>query len=143
MHRLPAALEGVLMSFAPVFSRPIWRRVRVLPAGAILSPGWRTVAQALRVVGLGDERHFPSYHRVLSRATWSCREASRVLLVSLLRAFAPEGPLVFGLDDTIERRWGQKIKARGIYRDPVRSSHGHFVKATGMPCQGRSSILRV
>lgn len=132
MHSLPTALEGVLMPFAPVFSRPIWRRVRVLLAGAILSPGRRTVAQALRVVGLGDERHFPSYHRVLSRATWSCREASRVLLVSLLRAFAPEGPLVFGLDDTIERRWGQKIKARGSYRDPVRSSHGYFVRASGL-----------
>jgi len=40
--------------------------------------------------------------------------------------------LVFGLDDRIERRWGQKIEARGIYRDPVRSSHGHFVKAGGL-----------
>ncbi len=132
MHSLPAALEGVLESFAPVFRRPIWRRAQVLLIGALLSPGRRTVTQALRVVGLGGERHFPSYHRVLSRATWSCREAGRVLLVLLVRTFAPEGPLVFGLDDTIERRWGQKIKARGIYRDPVRSSHGHFVKASGL-----------
>jgi hypothetical protein len=44
----------------------------------------------------------------------------------------PQGPVVIGLDDTIERRWGAKIKARGIYRDPVRSSHGHFVKASGL-----------
>jgi hypothetical protein len=132
MPSLPAALEGVLMPFAPLFRRPVWRRAQVLLMGAILSPGRRTVTQALRVVGLGGERHFPSYHRVLSRATWSCREASRVLLVSLVRTFAPEGPLVFGLDDTIERRWGRKIKARGIYRDPVRSSHGHFVKASGL-----------
>ena len=132
MPSLPAALEGVLMPFAPLFRRPVWRRAQVLLIGALLSPGRRTVTQALRVVGLGGERRFPSYHRVLSRATWSCREASRVLLVSLVRTFAPEGPLVFGLDDTIERRWGRKIKARGIYRDPVRSSHGHFVKASGL-----------
>lgn len=132
MHSLPAALEEVLTPFAPGFRRPIWRRAQVLLAGAILSPGRRTVTQALRIVGLGSERHFPSYHRVLSRATWSCRGASHVLLGLLVRTFAPEGPLVFGLDDTIERRWGPKIKARGIYRDPVRSSHGHFVKASGL-----------
>ncbi len=132
MHSLPAALEEVLEPFAPVFRRPIWRRVQVLLAGALLSPGRRTVTQALRVVGLARERHFPSYHRVLSRATWSCREVGHVLLGRVVGAFAPQGPLVFGLDDTIERRWGSKIKARGIYRDPVRSSHGHFVKASGL-----------
>lgn len=38
----------------------------------------------------------------------------------------------FGLDDTIERRRGQRINAKGIYRDPVRSSHSHFVKASGL-----------
>ena len=36
------------------------------------------------------------------------------------------------IDETIERRWGARIRARGIYRDPVRSSHGHFVKASGL-----------
>ena len=75
---------------------------------------------------------FSSYHRVLSRARWSARAAARVLLGVLVSAFAPEGPLVFALDDTVERRWGPKIKARGIYRDPVRSSRGHFVKASGL-----------
>src|SRR4029453_13718200 len=44
----------------------------------------------------------------------------------------PQGPVVVGIDETIERRWGAKITARGIYRDPVRSSHGHFVKASGL-----------
>ncbi len=61
MPSLPAALEGVLMPFAPLFRRPVWRRAQVLLMGAILSPGRRTVTQALRVVGLGGERHFPSY----------------------------------------------------------------------------------
>lgn len=132
MPSLPAALKGVLEPFAPLFRRPIWRRAQILLSGALLSPGRRTVTQALRVMGLAHERHFPSYHRVLSRARWSCREGARILLLLLVRAFAPIGPLVFAWDDTIERRWGRKIKARGIYRDPVRSSHGHFVKASGL-----------
>ena len=132
MPSLPAAFEGVLTSFAPLFRRPTWRRARVLLLGAVLSPGRRTVTQALRVMGRAQEHHFVNYHRVLSRARWSCREASRILLRLLVGAFTPEGPLVFGLDDTIERRWGRKIQARGIYRDPVRSSRGHFVKASGL-----------
>lgn len=67
-----------------------------------------------------------NYHRVLNRAVWSPRAVSRVLLQILVGIFAPTGPLVMGLDDTIERRRGEKIKAKGIYRDPVRSSHGHL-----------------
>jgi hypothetical protein len=132
MHSLPAALPRVLDPFAPLFRRSVWERVQLLLAGAILSVGPRTVAQALRVMGLASERCFPSYHRVLSRATWSCRHAGGVLLRLLVERFAPQGPLVFGLDETIERRWGRKIRARGIYRDPVRSSRGHFVKASGL-----------
>jgi hypothetical protein len=50
----------------------------------------------------------------------------------LVTCFAPAGDVVFGLDDTIERRRGEKITAKGIYRDPVRSSHAHFVKASGL-----------
>ena len=83
-------------------------------------------------MGLSQERHFQNYHRVLNRTVWSCRHASLILLRLLLVAFAPSGPLVLGLDDTIERRWGAKITARGIYRDPVRSSDSHFVKTSGL-----------
>jgi len=55
-----------------------------------------------------------------------------VLLKVLVQTFAAGGPIIVGLDDTIERRWGAHIKARGIYRDPVRSSHSHTVKASGL-----------
>jgi hypothetical protein len=50
----------------------------------------------------------------------------------VIEQLVPKGPIIIGMDDTIERRWGRKISARGIYRDPVRSSHGHFVKASGL-----------
>jgi hypothetical protein len=68
----------------------------------------------------------------LNRAAWSPLAASRILLRLLVRAFVPHGPLIFGLDDTIERHWGARIAARGIYRDPVRSSRSHFVKVSGL-----------
>ena len=50
----------------------------------------------------------------------------------LVATFAPTGPLVVGIDETIERRRGPKIAAAGIYRDPVRSSHSHLVKVNGL-----------
>jgi hypothetical protein len=100
--------------------------------GAILAPGQRTVTAILRIVGLSQEGHFQDYHRVLNRAVWSSLDLSQVLLRLLLDTFVPQGPIVLGLDDTIERRQGAQIKAKGIYRDPVRSSHSHFVKASGL-----------
>ena len=121
-----------LQPFGDCFTVPTWRHVLVLIAGAILSPGWRTVAAALRVVGLEQGASFTNYHRVLNRNSWSSRRIAGRLLQLLVSTFVPDGPVIIGLDDTLERRWGSKIKARGIYRDPVRSSHGHFVKASGL-----------
>jgi hypothetical protein len=83
-------------------------------------------------MGKSKEKHFTNYHRVLNRDCWSSHKASQILLDLLVRTFAGKGPLVFGIDDTIERRRGEKIRAKGIYRDPVRSSHSHFVKASGL-----------
>ena len=132
MLRLPPRFAEVILCFAPLFFQRSWRHAEMLLIGAILTPGQRTVTSILRITGLGRERRFVNYHRVLNRAAWSGRAAARVLLGLLLDAFVPKGPVILGLDDTIERRRGKRIRAKGIYRDPVRSSHGHFVKASGL-----------
>jgi DDE superfamily endonuclease len=132
VRTLPKEMIRVLSPFAPLFSESVWRHAQVLLAGVILAPGRRTVSSALRAMGLDQEKRFHRYHRVMSRAKWSSTEASRVLLGSLVEAFAPEGTLVFGVDETLERRWGKKIAAKGIYRDPVHSRHEHFVKTSGL-----------
>jgi hypothetical protein len=122
----------VLALFVKHFSPRVWAHVQVLVTGAILARGQRTVTAVLRVMGLKDERHFVNYHRVLSRAVWSALAVSGTLLALLLLTFAPTGTVVIGGDDTIERRRGDAITAKGIYRDPVRSSKRHFVKASGL-----------
>ena len=132
MLTLPAELLPLIIEFAPLFSKPVWEHAQVLLVGAILAPGTRTVTACLRVCGLSQEKCFVNYHRVLNRVRWSALAASRILLQLLLARLAPKGELVFGLDDTIERRRGAHIKAKGIYRDPVRSSHSHVVKASGL-----------
>ena len=131
MRTLPTQMIRVLVPFATLFSKRVWQHAQVLLAGAILAPGARTVSSALRVMGLDQENHFHRYHRVLSRASWSSRKVSRLLLRLLVDAFVSEGsPLVVGIDETLERRYGKKIAARGVYRDPVRSTHETFVKSS-------------
>ena len=152
MPRLPARFAAVILCFAPLFRERSWRHAEVMLIGAILAPGRRTVAGILRVAGLGRERRFVNYHRLLNRAAWSGRAASRVLLGLLLDTFVPMGPVSFaseavlptlGLDDTIERRRGRRIRAKGIYRDPVRSSKGHFVKASGLRWLGLMLLVPI
>src|SRR5215207_1466122 len=132
MRTLPTTMIRVLDPFAPLFSNCVFQHVQLLLTGSILAPGKRTVASALRAVGLDKEKRFCRWHRVLSRASWSSRKASRLLLGLLVEAFVPDGPLVVGVDETLERRQGKKIAAKGIYRDPVRSSHTHFVKTSAL-----------
>jgi hypothetical protein len=122
----------LLAPFALHFSRRVWPHALVLVAGAVLAPGRRTVTAALRAMGLEHQPRFERYHRVLSRARWSGLAVSRTLLRLLAATFVPDGPLLVGIDETIERRRGAQIAAKGIYRDPVRSSHSHFVKASGL-----------
>lgn len=132
MQTLPVELLPLIIVFQPLFSKPVWRHAQLLLVGAILATGKRTVSSCLRVCGLAHEQGFQNYHRVLNRARWSALTAAHLLLRLLVTVFAPTGELVCGLDDTIERRRGRRIKAKGIYRDPVRSSHSHFVKASGL-----------
>lgn len=133
MRDLPTAIIHILRHFELVFSERVWEWAKVLLVGAILAPGTRTVTAALRVMGLSDEAQFQNYHRLLNRAKWSSRLLSRILLRLLLRTFvAPDAPILIGLDDHIERRRGDKIAAKGIYRDAVRSSKSFFVKTSGL-----------
>src|SRR5215210_9260215 len=123
----------LLVPFAPRFSTGVWQNAKILLMGAILTPGRRTVSSALRAMGLDQHKRFHRYHRVLSHASWSSLKASRVLLGLLVQMFVADGdPLVVGIDETLERRWGKKIAAKGVYRDPVRSTHGNFVKCSGL-----------
>ena len=126
MLTLPDAIVALLVPFATLFTSPTWRKAQVLLVGAILTPGQRTVAAALRVMGRRDQRDYARYHEVLNRAVWSSRQAARILLVLLLQHLdGGDGPLIFGIDDP-ERRRGAKI-GRAIYRgwfQPVSGGQG-------------------
>ena len=133
MITLPEEFSKQISAFAPLFSKKVFEHAKVLLTGCLLVVGRRTVCSALRAVGLSQERRFDKYHGVLSVAKWSCYKAARILLLLLVDHFSKTSDaLVFGIDETIERRRGAKIKAKGIYRDPIRSSKTHFAKCSGL-----------
>ena len=127
------AMETWLLPFAAMFTQPTWLNAVALATGALLCLNRRTVCAALRAVDGAADKGFSRFHRFLSRGAWSGLQGSRILLGLLLKALVPDGQaVVIGVDDTIERRRGGKIRDKGIYRDPVRSSRGFFVKVEGL-----------
>src|SRR3954469_18205330 len=133
MQTMPQEGSTVILAFSTLFSKKVFEHVKVLLMGALLSVGRHTVCAALRFCGLAKEPNFHKYHRILSLVHWSALKASRILLYLLVEWFTTkEEPLVVGIDETIERRSGAKIKTKGIYRDPVRSSQKHLVKCSGL-----------
>src|SRR5918911_682302 len=135
-HRMPSLPEAILLvlaSFAPLFSQRVWVHAQVLLLGAILAPGPRTVTAALRIMGLALERRFTNYHRVLNRAPWSARQGSQILVGLLITLLVPPGAtIVLGADDTVERRSGRKISAKGCYRAAVRSTKKPVIRCSGL-----------
>jgi hypothetical protein len=133
MPPLPEAIIPVLAPFAPLFSDRVWLHAQLLLLGAILAPAVRTVTAALRAMGLATERRFTNDHRVLNRVTWSARQGSQTLLGLLITWLVPPGaPIILGADDTVERRSGRKIAAKGCYRDAVRSTKTHVIRCVGL-----------
>jgi hypothetical protein len=132
MDSLSHEILAVLLPFSVLFSKPSWQKATTLVFGTLLCTGRRTVCAALRAMGLTEDEGFSRYHQVLNRTKWSALEAANILLVMLLTLIPDGSPLVIFVDETLERRRGKKIKAKGYYRDAVRSSKTQVVKTSGL-----------
>ena len=144
MPTLPAVMVTLLLPFEHLFDPRTWRKAQLLAVGAILSPGKRTVSSALNILGIGQHGDFAVYHHVLNRARWSPLQLSRVrLLLVVGRLGSSTEPLVFGIDETVERRWGRKIAAQGRYRDPVRSKDDQVVMTPGLQWVSLMLLTRI
>lgn len=132
MDSLSHEILAVLLPFSVLFSKPSWQKAVTLVFGTLLCTGRRTVCSALRAMGLSEDDGFSRYHHVLNRTKWSALEAANILLVMLLTLIPDGSPLVIFVDETLERRRGKKIKAKGYYRDAVRSSKAKVVNTSGL-----------
>ena len=129
---LPAEIIPVLAHFAPVFTAPTYQKALVLIVGTILAKGRRTVTSALRAVGHTQTADWAKYHHVLNRARWSGLELSARLLLLLVATWAPAGGITVDVDETLERRWGPRIRKRGHWRDSLASSKQVNVSSSGL-----------
>jgi hypothetical protein len=140
---LPSEMVAILAAFAPLFSDRVWVHAQALVVGTLLATGTRTVTSALRILGLSQETHFTNYHRVLDRAAWCPLAASRILLGLIVVTLVPrDWPIVLAADDTIERRHGRRIRAKGCYRDAVRSSKEMVIKCFGLKWVSMMVLVR-
>jgi len=133
MLTLPQEMMRVILPFVTLFSETVWDYAQILLMGAILAPGKRTVSAALTVMGLKDDPQYQNYHRVLNRAKWCGLTASKILLGLLVQVFvSANAPIIMGVDETLERRKGDQIKQKGVFRDAVRSSKKYLVHSFGL-----------
>jgi hypothetical protein len=85
-----------------------------------------------------------SFTRCESCACWSPLQASRQLLALIIDTFIPAGGgLDIVIDETLERRWGSKIRKRGHYRDNALSSHERSVSSPGLRWIVLAVVVRV
>lgn len=134
----------LLSVFAIAFTTPTYKKVLVLIYGSILTPGRRTVTSALRVLGLAEDPSFGKYHRVLNRDRWDGLLLSRLLLGLIILVCIPAGaPLELVVDETLERRWGDKITYKGWFRDPIRSTKKKGVHSPGLRWLNLSILVTV
>jgi hypothetical protein len=129
---LTTYILAVLAIFSSEFSAPTWKNIQVLLTGAILCRGPRRISSVLRVMGLSSISNFSKYHRVLSRAEWNGLALAKILLGLLIKLLPESWPILIAVDETLERRRGKKIKAKGIYRDAVKSSQSKVVTSFGL-----------
>jgi len=138
---LTPEIVSVLAAFSSEFSRPTWKNFQVLLIGTILCRGPRRVSSILRVMGLASITNFSKYHRVLSRAQWNGLMLSKILLGLLIELLPKSWPILIAVDETLERRRGKKIKAKGLYRDAVQSSQSNVVTSYGLKWECMTLIV--
>jgi hypothetical protein len=129
---LTREILAVLAAFSSEFSRPTLKNIQILLIGAILCRGPRRISNVLRVMGLASEGNFSKYHHVLSRAKWDGLMLAKIMLGLLIKLLPDSWPILIAVDETLERRRGKKIKAKGLYRDAVQSSQSNVVTSYGL-----------
>jgi hypothetical protein len=138
---MTSEIISVLAAFAPLFTRPTWKNINTLLVGAILCRGARRITSILRVMGLSEIKNFSKFHRVLSRARWDSLAASKILFGLLIKLLPSGWPIIIAVDETLERRRGKKIKAKGAYRDAVASSQSRVVISFGLKWECMTLIV--
>lgn len=116
----PDLFHNVLVAFVPVFSQPGFENFVLLIKGWICAGGSAMPSTALMACH-GLPKHFSTYYRFFSEGAWKEDVLARAL-VGLALPWAPEGPVVVVVDDTLARKTGKRIWGANMYHDPLAGS---------------------
>lgn len=132
MLDLPKSMITILVTFAPLFSQPVFKNAILLMAGHFLCSGKRTLTNLLRCLSLHKQSNFTKYFYVIRKAKWSPFQASKILLLLIIERLLPEeSQIEINIDTNLNRRRGPKIKGLGRHRDAVASSKTQKVLSIG------------
>lgn len=123
MAILPETPRGFWDDFAPIFTRPTFRRFLTLLGASILAVGRRTIANLLRTAGSLADGASSSYRRVFSKARWSPLRLAEVLARRVVALLTDDAEIVLVADDTVFSHPGKHVFGKARHRDPLRSSH--------------------
>jgi hypothetical protein len=96
--------------------------------------GWvfasrRTVTRMILAAGEAADKHYSSYHRLLSAARWSL-DAVGLAVFDLIAPYLGD-VVMLGVDDTLARKRGLKMFGAGMHHDPLLSSRGKAITNWG------------
>jgi hypothetical protein len=114
---LPSLWQELAHSLASSLHQRHAFRLGVLLTGALFARGRRTVTSWLRAAGVGIG--FAAYYYFLAALGRRVELLAALLLRHALRHVAPDGPLLFALDDTPTKRYGPHVQGAGVHHNPT------------------------
>lgn len=114
---LPLFWQDLLASMAFFLHQRSAGRLAVLLTGALFANGRRTVTSWLRAAHVG--RGFAAYYSFLAALGRQTDFLAGLLLRYALGRLAPDGPLLFAIDDSPSKRYGPHVQGAGFHHNPT------------------------
>lgn len=124
--------NALIAGFAPLFTEPTGSLFVEMIAGWVLCPGRHTVTRIYQIAEPEQNRSHDEYHRFFPDAAWVLSELWRLLAVTAVNIFYPDGRIPVDIDDTVFHKTGPRVDGAGWWRDAVRSTKTKVVHCFGL-----------
>jgi hypothetical protein len=125
---LVPGFTALLQGLSATMTVPSFTSFSTVVTGWIFA-GRRTVTRMILAAGSAADKHYSSYHRLLSAARWSL-DAVGLALFDLVASSLGD-VVMLGVDDTLARKRGLKMFGTGMHHDPLLSSRGKAITNWG------------
>lgn len=117
--KLVLGFQELLQGLSPAMTAPSFASLCTIVSGWLFS-GRGIVTRMIVAAGSGATKHFSSYHRLFSTASWSL-DPMGLGVFTMLAPFLGK-VVMLGLDDTLARKRGLRMFGTGMHHDPLAST---------------------